>query len=67
SSVWIDFFADRATWQVEEMSLRPHGGEQSRTHRRDVVLTDLLQRARDDVDLARRESYLLPSAGLLPR
>ncbi|MGQ0778883.1 MAG: type II toxin-antitoxin system VapC family toxin [Pseudonocardiales bacterium] len=58
SSVWIDFFKDRPTWQVEEMSCRLLSGEL--VGLTDVVLTELLQGARDDVDLARLESYLAP-------
>lgn len=58
SSVWIDFFADRGTWQVEDMSRRLLAGEQ--VGLTDIVLTELLQGARDDVELARLESYLAP-------
>lgn len=58
SSVWIDFFADHGTWQVEELSQRLLAGEQIGLT--DIVLTELLQGARDDNDLARLESYLAP-------
>jgi predicted nucleic acid-binding protein len=58
SSVWIDFFADRATWQVEDLSRRLLADEQ--VGLTDVVLTELLRGARDDVDLARLEGYLAP-------
>lgn len=58
SSVWIDFFADRATWQVEDMSHRLLAGEQ--VGLTDIVLTELLQGARNDGDLARLEGYLAP-------
>lgn len=58
SSVWIDYFADRATWQVEDLSRRLLTDEQ--VGLTDVVLTELLQGARDDGELARLESYLAP-------
>ena len=58
SSVWIDYFADRPTWQVEDLSRRLLTDEQ--VGLTDVVLTELLQGARDDGELARLESYLAP-------
>jgi predicted nucleic acid-binding protein len=58
SSVWIDFFADRATWQVEELSQRLLADEQ--VGLTDIVLTELLQGARDDGELATLEGYLAP-------
>ncbi|MGH3813483.1 MAG: PIN domain-containing protein, partial [Pseudonocardiaceae bacterium] len=58
SSVWIDLFADRPTWQVEDMSRRLLAGEQLGLT--DIVLTELLQGARDEGELARLESYLVP-------
>ncbi|MGH3908054.1 MAG: type II toxin-antitoxin system VapC family toxin [Pseudonocardiaceae bacterium] len=58
STVWIDLFADRPTWQVEDMSRRLLAGEQLGLT--DVVLTELLQGARDEGELARLESYLVP-------
>jgi predicted nucleic acid-binding protein len=58
SSVWIDFFADRATWQVEDLSRRLLADEQ--VGLTDVVFTELLQGARDDGELARLEAYLAP-------
>lgn len=58
SSVWIDFFGDRATWQVEDLSRRLLAGEQIGLT--DIVLTELLQGVRDDGELARLESYLAP-------
>jgi len=56
SSVWIDLFADRATWQVEDVSCRLMAGEQ--VGLTDVVLTELLQGARTDAELDRLEGYL---------
>lgn len=58
SSVWIDFFADRASWQVEDLSRRLLAGEQIGLT--DIVLSELLQGARDDGELARLEGYLAP-------
>jgi predicted nucleic acid-binding protein len=58
SSVWIDFFADRATWQVEDLSRRLLADEQ--VGLTDVVLTELLQGAPNDGELSRLEGYLAP-------
>lgn len=58
SSVWIDFLAGRPTWQALNLRERTHQGEPIGLT--DIVLTELLQGARNDADLARLESYLAP-------
>jgi len=58
SSVWIDFFAGKSTWQALNLRGRAHRGDPIGLT--DVVLTELLQGARDDADLARLEGYLTP-------
>lgn len=58
SSVWIDFFAGTPTWQALSVRRWVRRGEPIGLT--DVVLTELLQGARDDVDLARLESCLAP-------
>jgi predicted nucleic acid-binding protein len=58
SSVWIDFLAGRPTWQALNLRERAHRGEPIGLT--DVVLTELLQGARDEGDVARLESYLAP-------
>ncbi|MDQ4039333.1 MAG: PIN domain-containing protein [Actinomycetota bacterium] len=56
SSVWIDLFAERATWQVEDVSRRLMAGEQ--VGLTDVVLTELLHGARTAAELDRLEGHL---------
>ncbi len=58
SSVWIEFFAGRPTWQALNLRERIHRDEPIGLT--DVVLTELLQGAREDGELARLESYLAP-------
>jgi len=58
SSVWIDFLAGNPTWQALSVRRWVRRGEPIGLT--DVVLTELLQGARDDVDLARLESHLAP-------
>ncbi|MGH3932361.1 MAG: type II toxin-antitoxin system VapC family toxin [Pseudonocardiaceae bacterium] len=58
SSVWIDFLAGKPTWQALSVRALARRGES--IWLTDVVLTELLQGARDDADLARLESYLAP-------
>jgi predicted nucleic acid-binding protein len=56
SSVWIDFLAGKPTWQALNLRERLRRGEPIGLT--DVVLTELLQGARDDRELARLENYL---------
>ncbi len=58
SSVWIDFLAGTPTWQALNLRERTHRGEPIGLT--DIVLTELLQGARDEGELARLESYLAP-------
>jgi predicted nucleic acid-binding protein len=58
SSVWIDFLAGKPTWQALNFRERIQRGEPIGLT--DIVLTELLQGARDEVELARLEGYLAP-------
>jgi predicted nucleic acid-binding protein len=58
SSVWIDFFAGKPTWQA--LNLRERIDREEPIGLTDVVFAELLQGARDDGELARLEGYLAP-------
>ncbi|MGH3770624.1 MAG: type II toxin-antitoxin system VapC family toxin [Pseudonocardiaceae bacterium] len=58
SSVWIDFFAAKPTWQALNLRERIQRGEPIGLT--DVVLTELLQGARDDGELTGLARYLDP-------
>ncbi len=58
SSVWIDFFVGKPTWQALNLRERLRRGEPIGLT--DIVLTELLEGARDDGELTRLMRYLDP-------